>query len=65
MSGDHEAWVRDQRELQAKAARDEYLQSNPGVGVLNRGGKEIFYRSSPYVEFAPESVIRGGENSLK
>lgn len=62
-SGDHAAYVRDQKAIEFSQARAEYLKRNPDVGVLMRNGVEIFYRNiEPYYlgvieEFYPLDVI--------
>jgi hypothetical protein len=64
MSGDHEAYVKAQRQARYDKARQEYLRANPEVGTIIRNGKEIFYRNlEPYYlgrieEFTPASVIK-------
>ena len=58
MTGDHEAWVIDQKEIRFQNNCRKYLQANLGVGELNRAGKKVFYRyAEAYEEFTPESVI--------
>lgn len=63
MSGDYEAYAKDQAAIRFQKARKEYLQNNPEVGTLIRNGKEVFYRNlqplhlSLTEEFTPESVI--------
>ena len=63
LSGDFEAYRKDQESLRYQELRHDYLKSNPDVGTIIRDGVEIFYRNlQPYSlgktrEFYPSSVI--------
>ena len=59
-NGDRAAYARDMKAARFAAARKDYLNNNPDVGILNRNGTEIFYTitEGQVREFTPASVIQ-------